>query len=302
MESSPSPAISVIVATIEPWPGVQACLDRLAPQVRSTGAELILADGTPDGSGSPPAGVRDRYGSLQTLAEPGSSVFTLRAKGARRSTAPILAFTEDHCEVGADWVPRLLDAHREHPDRDMVSGCVTNGSSDGLVDWANFLMTFAEFLPPAPARPLKRVPPMSNASFRRRALLGGDLPEGWLELVLAPTLVHERRMHFDGAISVGHVQPLGLARACASHFHNGRSGAGLALPHMAWRDWLVRLATVPVMPWILFVSVVRSLKGREVPRRARRSLPVVWLLAAAHACGELAGLLSGAGASAKRLN
>jgi hypothetical protein len=290
------------VATIESWPGAQACLDRLVPQVTSTGAELILADGTLDGSGVPPAGERDRYVPLQTLAAPGSSVFLLRAKAAWQSTGPILAFTEDHCEVGSDWVRRLLDAHRVHPDRDMVSGCVTNGSSESLVDWANFLMTFAEFLPPAPPRALKRPPPMSNSSFRRRVMLGGEPPEGWLELVLAPTLFHERRLHFDERITVGHVQPIGLGRACASHFHNGRSSAGLALPHIAWLDWCKRFVAVPALPWILFVSVVRSLRGRAVPRRARQSLPLVWLLGAAHTCGELTGLCFGAGSSARRLN
>jgi len=300
MESSP--AISVIVATIGPWSEARTCLDRLAPQVASAGAELILADGTPDGSGAPPPAERDRYDGLVTLAAPGSSVFALRAKAARQAAGPILAFTEDHCEVAPDWLDRLVHAHRDHPDRDMVSGCITNGSSDGLVDWANFLMTFAEFLPPAPARPLRRIPPMSNSSFRRRVLLGGDLPEGWLELVLAPTLVHERRMHFDDAITVGHVQPVGLGRAWASHFHNGRSSAGLALPHIAWQDWVKRFVAVPVMPWILFVSVVRSLNGRQVPRRARQSLPVVWLLGAAHSCGELIGLCLGEGSSARRLH
>jgi len=300
MESSP--AISVIVATIEPWPGVQACLDRLAPQAAAAGAELILADGTPDGSGVPPAATRDRYRPLVTLAAPGSSVFALRAKAAWRSAGSVLAFTEDHCHVGPDWVRRVVEAHRAHPQQDMVAGPVTNGSSDGLVDWANFLMTFAEFLPPAPRRPLKRTPPLSNASFQRRVMLGGEPPEGWLELVLAPTLFHECRLQYDEAVTVAHVQPRGWREAWASHFHNGRSSAGLACPHMAWRDWWLRLVTVPVLPWILFVSVVRSLEGREIPRRARRSLPMVWLLGAAHTCGELAGLFFGAGASAKRLN
>lgn len=297
-----SPAISVIVATIEPWPAARSCLDRLAPQITANGGELILADGTRDGLGVPPLALRPQYGPLRTLAAPGSSVFRLRAEAARRSRGSILAFTEDHCHVGPDWVGRMLEAHRIHHDRDMVSGCVTNGSSEGLVDWANFLMTFAEFLPPAPARPLRRVPPIANSSFRRRVLLGDEIPEGWLELVLAPTLVHERRMHFDGMITVGHVQPRNLTAAFGAHFHNGRSSSGLALPHIAWQDWVKRFVTVPAMPWILFLSVVRSLHGRQVPARARRSLPVVWLLGAAHACGELTGLCLGPGLSARRLN
>lgn len=300
MNGTPVP-VSVIVATIEPWPEVQACLDRLIPQVQAMGAELILADGAGSGEGRPPVAL-SAYRDVRVLASPGASIFALRARGAEAAAGVYLAFTEDHCIPGPQWLARILAAHRAHPDALMVAGAVTNGSSDGLVDWANFLMTFAEFMPPAPSRPLKRVPPMGNCSFRRSVLLGGALPEGWMELVLAPTLVHERRLHFDDAIVVSHVQPRNIWSASAAHFHNGRSCAGLALPHMAARDWRVRLATVPVMPWILYVSVLRSIRGRAIPARARLSLAVMWLLCASHALGEFVGLFLGEGRSATRLN
>ena len=292
--------ITVVIATIEPWPAVRPCLDRVIPQAVAAGAEVLLADGTPDRGGAPPAGLYN--GAVGVIHEPGASVFTLRARASGQSKAPILAFTEDHCVVDDQWLPRILAAHRSKPSADMVSGPVTNGSSDGLADWANFLMTFAEVMPPTPARPLRRTPPMSNASFQRRVMLGGEPPEGWLELVLAPTLVHEGRLHYDDGIRVSHVQPRSLGEAMEAHFHNGRSSAGLALPHMAKRDWRVRMATVPAMPWILFASVLRSIRGRPIPARARLSLPLVWCLAAAHATGEFIGLIWGEGTSAKKLN
>jgi hypothetical protein len=294
------PPISVIVATIEPWPAIRACLDRLMPQAAKVGAEVIVADGTVDGSGAPPG--PDAAVGLNVLTVPGASVFTLRARASWNSKAPILAFTEDHCVVDAAWVDRILAAHRVDPSADMVSGPVTNGSSDGLADWANFLMTFAEVMPPVPTRPLRRTPPMSNASFQRRVMLGGEPPEGWLELVLSPTLVHEGRLHYDDGIRVSHVQPRSLSHAMAAHFHNGRSSAGLALPHLATRDWRVRMATVPALSFILFVSVLRSIRGRAIPMRARLSLPFVWLLAASHSAGEFVGLMWGEGQSAKKLN
>ena len=291
----------MIVATIERWPVVQPCLDRLIPQVAEIGGEMMLADGTPNGDGIPPQHL-DRYASVVTLTSPGNSVFALRARAAKAAASPLIAFTEDHCIVGDRWLAQIADAFRANPTADMVAGPVTNGSSDGLVDWANFLMTFAEFIPPAAAGPLRRTPPMSNSSFRRSVLLGGPLPEGWLEVVLAPTLVHERRLHYDESIVVSHVQPRRLLQALSAHFHNGRSCAGLALPHIVRRDWLLRFLTVPVLPWILFVSVLRSLRGRAIPSRARRSLPVVWLLGLSHSLGELTGLFFGEGSSAKRLN
>jgi hypothetical protein len=297
----PATPVSVVVGTIEPWPTIRACLDRLVPQVAAAGGQLILADGTPASTGGPPSGLA-AYASVQVLTKPGSSIFALRAMAAEASTGALVAFTEDHCLVHERWLGDLVAAARAHPEADLIAGGITNGSSEGLIDWANFLMTFAEFLPPAPERPLRRAPLIANALFRRSTMMAGRLPEGWIEVVLTPTLAHEHRVHYDASITVSHVQPRTLRRALAAHFDNGRACAGLARPHMAWRDWLVRMATVPVLPWILFVSVLRSVRGRSIPPRARRSLPAVWLLCAAHALGEVAGLTRGEGASAQRLN
>ena len=295
-----TPAISVIVATIERWPAIQPCLERLAPQIAAAGGELIAADGTPDGSGIPVDPAPNGACTVR-LAAPGLSVLALRARGADASRGDIIAFTEDHCVVGADWVERLVRTHREHPKADMVSGPVTNGSTRGLMDWANFLATFAES-PPPPRGALVRTPPSSNASFRRSVMIGSPLPEGWLEIVLAPTLVHEGRVEYDPAVTVSHVQPRRVTQAMAAHFHNGRACAGLALPHMARRDWWLRFVSVPVMPWILFGQTLRSIRGRPLPSRAYFSLPFVLLLCATHATGELVGLMRGEGRSAKKLN
>jgi hypothetical protein len=142
---------------------------------------------------------------------------------------------------------------------------------------------------------------MANASFRRSVLLVGPLPEGWLEVVLAPTIAREGGLYYDDAIVVSHVQPRALMPAMTTHFDNGRSCAGLARPHMARRDWRMRLSRVPILPWFLFSSVLGSLRGRRIPARARRSLFVMWLLCLSHAAGELVGLLLGEGGSARLL-
>lgn len=300
-QASSGPPITVVVATIEEWPTLQPCLDRLLPQIARAGGELIVADGTPDSTGAPPRHL-DGYGSITTIAHPRASVMALRARGAEAASAPLVAFTEDHCVVGERWVEQLIDAHAAHPAADMIAGPVTNGSSEGLVDWANFLMTFADFLPSAAERPLYRTPPMSNASFHRRALMDGPIPEGWLELVMAPTVFREGRMYYDPRVVVSHVQPRRLVQALVIHFHNGRACAGLALPHLAARDWRARLRRVPLLPWFLWSSVLRSLEGRTIPTRGRMSLPVVFMLGTAHAAGEGVGLLRGEGRSAVKLN
>ena len=104
-----------------------------------------------------------------------------------------------------------------------------------------------------------------------------------------------------------------LWQALEKHLGSGRVSRVIygALHHEPFRpdaaDWKISgkgplSAANGALPWILFVSVLRSLRGRAIPARAWISLPVMWLLCAVHAAGELTGLLRGEGPSARRLN
>ncbi len=296
----PAPKLSVIVATTEPWPEARACLEALDAEVDAAGGEVVLADG--HGAGGPPAGFALRS-PLRSAGRAGASVFELRSLALEQAEGEVVAITEDHCVAQPGWARAVLDAHAARPDADAVAGPVVNGSPDRLIDWANFLSTFAEFLPPVERRPGFRVPPGSNISYKRRVLPTGRAATGWLEYDLAHRLLREGRLEFDDHPRVAHVQEHGLIGTPLAFFHNGRTTVGLNQERPRRRALARALLERRRLPGVLVNQTRMALACKPaLPRRARASMPLVALLACAYTAGECAALVAGPGRSPAKLN
>jgi hypothetical protein len=283
------PPLSVILATTDPWPDLARCLEVLEPQVSDVGGELIVGDG--HGEALPPDHLA-RSRCVSWIRLPGASVFELRARAAERARSDVVAITEDHCVVAADWCAEILRGFALNPEALGLTGPVSNGSREHLIDWANFLHTFADVLPPCDWKSRTRCPPNANLAYRRSAFPAGALPPGWMELTLNPRLYVQGRFAFHEPMAVTHVQSHGFWRTLRAHFDNGRSTTGLHPTRLSRRQ----------LPWTLHRNTLRALAGRQ--RRdpvIRASLPLLFLLSCCHALGETIGILAGPGRSPARL-
>lgn len=295
------PVLSIVLATTHRWPEVEPTLDAIFA-AESVDMDVILCDG--HGNGAPPP---DRFGDapLRVIAQPGASVFALRARGVALARGDVIAITEDHCLPARDWPRELLAAHERHPEAVAVAGAVTNGSTDDPWDCANFLMTFAEHLPPMPSTPTVRAPSVANGSVKRVAAgIPADPEPGWFETELMPRLVGEGLAARDDGPRVVHVQSHGSPRATlAAHFHNGRATTGLRAQPPGPRALASERGRIARLPLRLTRETRTALADRpplsgQEARGARR-VPVIAL---AHAVGELTGLLTGPGRSAELLD
>lgn len=280
-------SISVILAATDAGPDLDRCLAVLEPQVAAVNGEIVVGDG--HGAAFDQRRASDR---VRCIRIPGASVFDLRARGVEAARGDVIAITEDHCVVGADWCSQILEAFRDNPDAMAVSGPVLNGSTARLIDWANFVYTFGAFFPPVNRGQRYRCPPAANIAYRRSAVGPGPIAPGWLELELGPRLFFQGVIRMHDAITVTHVQSHGFGGTLRAHFHNGRSTTGLH--HVP--------LTRQQLPWRHFASAIRSMspETRSAPA-VRASLPLVFLLACCHAAGEVAGILAGPGKSPARL-
>jgi hypothetical protein len=281
--------LSVVLATIEPWPDLANCLAVLEPQVAALGGEILVGDGHGDALDAAKASSSER---LRWIRLPGASVFELRARAAAQARGDIIAMTEDHCLVGADWCARIVDVFQQHPDADVVSGPVLNGSMDKLMDWANFLQTFGPFFPPVNRDQDDRCPPVANVAFRRSVVGSGPIATGWIELELNPRLFADGRCHLDDGLTVTHVQSHGFWRTMLSHFDNGRSTTGLRT-----QPWSNVQA-----PWKRFWRALGAMGGiKKLTPGVRASVPLMFVLSCCQSAGEAAGVLAGPGRSPSRL-
>ena len=291
--------LSVVVATTQPWPEIRECLTRLRPQIAASDTELIVADGNAaPATGLPPAECQN----VRRLSYPGASVFALRAAGLAAARGAIVAFTEDHCRPQPNWCARVIASHEAHPDADAVGGAILNGSTTRLIDWANFALTFAPFVPPMTATAAGRAPAIANASYKRRVLTDAPTTPGWLEFTLNERLLASGRIAFDDSLVVEHVQAHGFRGTFAAHFHNGRATTGLVADGF---DGTVRRQrarqSIALLPGLLRDTITALGASGTLTGWQRACIPLVAGLVVCHGIGTIVGLVAGPGTSPARL-
>jgi len=126
--SSESLPITALIATIRGWPTCGQAVTLIAEQVARVGGEFIVADGSQN---PPPTAqeVEALGGSVRWISLPGQSVFQLRHAGYQAARGEVVAITEDHCYVASDWIERVIEAHKEHPDAAAI-GCTVVNNTD----------------------------------------------------------------------------------------------------------------------------------------------------------------------------
>ena len=289
--------------TIRGFVAARPAIERLVPQVVAAGGELIVVDGS--GAAQPSEEQLTALGGdlLQWLSMPGGSVFQLRYAAYRKARGEVVAVTEDHCYVEPEWIARIIEAHRRHPDAAAVGGAVLNGTDKKAVDWAAFVLTQGPFMPPLVNGEAPRISGPANVSYKRRVLdrLHGDDSYGLIDFLELPEALEGQPLFNDDSIRVLHHQSQGFVGTSRAEFDNGRTIAGYRRRKMGRGDWL-RIAGSSVLPLYRSVRAWRIASAKERPPGVLlRSAPAhVWLQYCAMG-GEIVGYVAGPGDSPRHL-
>ncbi len=293
MNRQTDPRLSVVFAARHDSTTLHAAVERHLQQLDAVGGELLVADGTKDG-------LPDEIPVAVHM--PGADVFALRAAATELARGWVVAITEDHCMPETDWHSATLRAHEEHPDIAAVGGATLNGSRERALDWANFLVTFALFLPPLPLRHPTRTSPPVNISIKRQYLTEFDLVPGRLEMEIIPNMYRVGHLVLDDRVRVTHIQSHSVRGTVAAHFHNGRSTAALPFRRPPPRELAIRGVHDLILPALLLAETLRSLRHKPGYRIVTvRAFPFMVVLACSHAAGEFMGTLFGRGGSPEHL-
>ncbi len=294
------PPLSVMVATIRGWPTARMPIEALRPQVEAIGGEILVMDGS-----DRPAPTADEVGpSVRWVKRPGESVFQLRHAGYPLAQGAVVAITEDHCRPAGDFCAAILRAHAGNPDAIAVGGCVENGTTDHLVDWAAFLVVQGPWVPPLDNGPTERIAGVAAVAYKRHVL--DRMPDhgdfGAVELFDTATMRRDgETLVNDDRIRVAHHQSFGIAGTGMLQYHGGRAVGGLRRRSMERGDWL-RLLGFAILPLYRSIRSVRIALGRNVPRpKLVASIPLILFLQYSMVAGELVGYLTGPGDSPRHL-
>lgn len=291
--------LSIVIGSVQGWPDITACVRAAEAAADCVGAELLVLDGS--GHRPPPPGTLAP--GTKWLEHPGESIFQLRLRGYKLSTAPIVAITEDHCNAPIDWCERMLEAHAEHPEAAAIGGSVENGAVDSLMDWASFFVVQIAVMAPIRSGVATRLSGPVNVSYKRSALarMSDNGGQGAMDVLHQKMLLERGELLVaDDRIRISHVQSLGFGPTTAIHYHAGRTISSFRRRTMGATDWL-RVLGAPFVPLARFgrIIVLGTRKGYG-PHMLRGGPAILWLLYA-QGLGQFLGYVRGAGDSANQL-
>jgi Glycosyl transferase family 2 len=260
--------------------------------------EVLLLDCAP---GEPPPVPGSDHPAVKRVALPATTGFAAaKTLGVELSTAPVVAFLEEHCRVAPGWAAALIEAHRGP--WAAVAGEVHNGNGSSWISRIVALMNYQPWLPPA-ARAEHDMLPGNNASFKRQLLLGY---RDRLETLLRAEIVLHTRLRRDGhrlllepEAKFEHLNDSSV-RSCARGFFLFHRCYGPTRAEVfGWSPArrALYVAATPAVP-LYFVARLLYQLARRRPRligTALAAIPVMLALQLAGAAGQAAGLLFGIG-------
>jgi hypothetical protein len=289
-----TPALSVVVPSVNGWRDLEGCLAALEQERASLPLEVLV----PERCGQV---VRDAitqcYPWVRLLPVPtGTSIPQMRALAFAGASAPTVAVIEDHVLVPTGWARQMVAARSDGVR--VVGGGIVNAATEQTVDWAAFLCEYSHLVAPLTAGPAKWLTGNNTAYDRTLLEECHDVVEAGLwEDVLhqafrqrgvvlwcRPDIVAHHKKHYTVRQYMS--QRFLYARAYAGARVSGTSlGRRLAYGLLAF-----------ALPPVLLTRIIsRTLHSGRHRAELGRSLPLLAVFVIAWGLGEVVGGWFGGG-------
>jgi glycosyltransferase involved in cell wall biosynthesis len=285
--------LSVVVPCSDGCRRAGETLEALAVATRDLEAEVILADGSSDGSGQ--AALERAPARRLVLA--GANAAELRAAGVEASSKRCVALVEPWTRPVPLWAHTLLERHAETGRTAVVGGPVVYDGPHRAAALAEFLFEYGAFLPPFQGE--VRELPVNNVSYPRELLerYRSSWRDGfWKHFLHRELRAAGLRFLSEPRALVRHARVVPLSRFLRERVDHGqayaaRRGGGAA-----------RALLAPLLPPILASRLAREVAGKPGgPRALVRALGPLLAAEVAWSLGEALGYVAGDLGSSRRV-
>jgi hypothetical protein len=306
MVSQPNPELSVVLVISINAREAAKTLHHLSQQTIADRIELILVAADEAALAGVSETVQNAFHDVQTVkVGPIDDVEAATYEGLQRSSAPYVAFVEDHAFPSEDWAAKTLHAHKAG--YDVVGTQMRNANPASPFSWGNMLLAYGPWLEPARYGEVESVQG-HNVSFSRAALdqFGENLiakmrREGGL---MTDLRANGAKFFLTETGRIAHVNPSSLASTTALRFDSGRLYGAARAEKEQWSP-VKRAAYIaggPLIPFIRLVRLRRDYFGENQrgEERQRAYVGMIYCLVM-DALGQMTGYALGPGKAGDRL-
>ncbi len=298
-----SPEMSVVIVTPDSYEVIRKTIRHLRKQtvrerleiviVAPSRAELQLMDSDLQGFHS------------YKIVEVGQIRILSNAKAAAipETSAPVVAFAEDHCFPECDWAEALIKAHSYG--HAAVGPIMRNANPTTALSWAGLFLHYGCCLQPLLSGQYTNLP-WHNTSFKRHLLLEycSELaPMLLVEGILFDDLRSKgHTLHLEPAARTHHVNISILSSWIAHAFWGGRLFGALRAKKNEWSVFkrLAYIGALPLIPAVRFYRTIGIVQRTAKHSLLFRVIPFLLSGLLPHALGEVVGYALGVGNTAER--
>ncbi len=295
------PRLSVVVASYNSPASLESCLESLRQQSSGDGAEVVVADCSPEDMRTR---LGPRFPEVRFLHfDRRLTIPELRREALRVARGEVVAMTEGRMAPSPGWTGALLESHSRQAQAPAVGGPIDfEGAS--VFDAAVFFCEYGLHMPPTGDGPATLLSG-GNLSYKRWALdLCADLIEAgaWEPVVNDRLRSQGHALYRAGDALVRYRNSLSASEFLRQRFHYGRWYAHVRGETAGWVHRVIYAAFCPLLPFLLTFRLARIAFGRRRHRAAFiRALPWIVFCQSAWSAGELCGYLFGKASSDRQV-
>lgn len=291
--SSQSPALSVVVVTLDGGENLARCLKALSQQHDPPPMEILV---THDRRLDEPGAWPYRFPQAQFIFCPYLRNYpAMRAAGVRAARGSIIAATEDQCIPPPAWCANIMAVHAKTPSA-AIGGPVEKLRPDSLLNWAVYLREFGEYTPPLAEGPVAALTDC-NVTYKRAAL--DTIVDTWRQefhepLVHGALLQHGETLWLSHSLQTEQQRSFTFGFALRERFHFGRLFGRLRLPSLSVLKRTALILASPLLPFLLTLRVLaRAFRKGKYIGVTLLALPYLLLFSAAWSLGEFVAYVAG---------
>ncbi|BCM90684.1 hypothetical protein IAD21_02544 [Abditibacteriota bacterium] len=288
------PELSVVLATIQSFEGIELTVAHLRDQEEHEKIELVIVTSSESVLRLPDDGV-EGFAAVR-IVEVGqvSSLGSGNAAGVKAATAPLIALAEDHAFPEAGWAGALIEAHRGP--WSVVGPVVSNFNPGSAVSQTDFIVGYGLW-EAGRHREGKEVNllPGHHSCYKRDVLLSlGSELEAMLETeTVLHWKLHEEghRLWLEPKARLHHVNFSLWRSLLPLHFHLGRAFAASRSKQWNRTRRLLYAVASPLIPAVRLKRLLGSI--RQLPSPG--TVIALLLVLATDAVGQFCGYFTGRG-------